>query len=542
MTPSFLVSRDLRVRLGWLRRVLPFAVFAAVLLYEVICFAVPSDMPQVLRFIGDLVVYGSIGPVVIWFTLNWIEQRVEESERALAAKAEAEREQAIAVQAARERERVLAAVCANSADAIVTFDNAGIIRTWNQGAAMIFGYSAEEMVGQPFARLVPPELLARGELEWLAEQMRQHDYVRNYRTERVTKDGRRVIIDLTRTALRNEQGEIIGTSAIARDITEQVRAEQAIQQLNLELETKVAERTRQLAAATEELRHRNAELEQANQELQKLDELKSEFVSMVSHELRAPLTNITGSLELLLEGDAPCYDRSHREMLQIVQEQTRRLTRLVQGILNVSRIEAGQLILQPQAFDIVALIEKVIGVWESRGVVNRFERPKTVNLPSVWADRDRTEEILFNLIDNAIKYSPEGAAIRLEAESDGEFVIVSVSDRGIGIPAEEIERIFTKFHRVERGDTMENYGHGLGLYICRRLVEAQGGRIWVESMLGEGSTFRVSLPLAGRGDLTAAGSKRAVSGRAAASSEAGAGVEERRRGGRHEQRTRARRR
>jgi signal transduction histidine kinase len=135
-----------------------------------------------------------------------------------------------------------------------------------------------------------------------------------------------------------------------------------------------------------------------------------------------------------------------------------------------------------------------------------------MNLPSVWADRDRTEEILFNLIDNAIKYSPEGAAIRLDAESDGKYVYVSVADRGIGIPEDEIDKIFTKFHRVDRSDASENYGHGLGLYICRRLVEAQGGQIWVESVLGEGSTFRFSLPLAGRAEIEPVGGKRQTPG------------------------------
>jgi signal transduction histidine kinase len=321
-----------------------------------------------------------------------------------------------------------------------------------------------------------------------------------------------VVVDLTRTALQNENGDMIGSSAILRDITARVRAEQAIQQMNLELETKVAERTTQLASATEALRRRNADLENANEALKKLDELKSEFVSMVSHELRAPLTNINGSIELLLEGDLPCYDRQHRELLQIVGEQTARLTRLVQGILNVSRIEAGHLVLQPQAFSIVGLIEKVIGVWESRGVSNQFEHPKSENLPSVWSDRDRTEEVLFNLIDNAIKYSPEGASIRLDAESDGKYMLVSVSDHGVGIPIDEIDKIFDKFHRVDRGDATETYGHGLGLYICRRLVEAQGGQISVDSVLGEGSTFQFSLPLAGRGEIEI-GRRQASGGR-----------------------------
>lgn len=512
MTWSSFASKDLRARLAWLRNVLPFAVFLVVLLYEAFNLLFLRNISESVHFLFDLILYGTVGPITTWFTINWISQRVEESEKALAAKAQAEREQQRALQAAREQERLLATVCSNSADAIITLDSDGIIKTWNRGAEMIFGYSAAEVLGKHFRLIVPPEVDLRGEIKWLADQVKQNGYVRNYETERIAKDGRRVVVDLTRTSLQNEKGDVIGSSAILRDITERVRTEQAIQQLNLELETKVAERTTQLASATETLRRRNAELEKANQELHKLDELKSEFVSMVSHELRAPLTNINGSIELLLEGDAPCYDRQHRDLLHIVGEQTARLTRLVQGILNVSRIEAGHLVLQPQAFSMVGLIEKVIGVWESRGVSNPFEHPRAENLPSVWADRDRTEEVLFNLIDNAIKYSAEGTSIRLDAESNGKYMLVSVSDHGVGIPSDEVEKIFDKFHRVDRGDSSETYGHGLGLYICRRLVEAQGGQISVDSILGEGSTFRFSLPLAGRGEIELGVNRRQSAG------------------------------
>ena len=515
MTTSFLGSKELRARFSGMRRVLPFAVFAAVLVYQAISVFFLQNYSQVVHYLADLIAYGIIGPLAAWFTFNWITQQVEERERALAAKTRAEAEQKRAEEAAREQERLLAAVCANSADAIISLDNHGHVTTWNRGAEMMFGYAAEEILGEHFKLIVPSEIEARGELEWLSEQMRETGFVRNYETERVAKNGRRVTVDLTRTAVRNEAGEVVGSSAILRDITERVRSEHAIQQLNLELETKVAERTSQLAAATEELRRRNAELVRANEELQELDELKSDFVSMVSHELRAPLTNINGSIELLLDGDSGCMQQEHREMLQIVSEQSQRLTRLVQGILNVSRIEAGQLVLQPQVFNIISLIEKVIGVWESRGVSNRFERPRGMNLPSVWADRDRTEEILFNLVDNAIKYSPDAATIHVDADANGQQVIVSVSDQGIGIPEEELAKIFDKFHRVDRRDASETYGHGLGLYICRRLVQAQGGQIWVDSVLGEGSTFRFSLPMAGRGELerTGSGRRQAVGGR-----------------------------
>jgi len=507
MTWNRLGARDLRTLLARLRRTLPLAILAAVVVYQVFSFILIRNVSDVLDLWADLVAFGILGPVVIWYTLRWISDQVELRERVITEKETIEQERQRAIEAARDQERLLAAVCANSTDAIITLDAEGVIKTWNRGAEMMLGYSPEEASGKHFSILVPRDIAERGEIEWLSEQVRTHGFVRNHQTERTTKDGRRVTVELTRTILYNERGEIAGYSAIMRDITARVHAEQAVLKLNLKLETKVAERTSQLAQATDELRRRNRELEEANAKLKELDQLKSDFVSMVSHELRAPLTNINGSLELLLEDDTSVSDRSKREMLQIVREQSMRLTRLVQGILNVSRIEAGQLVLQPQAFDILALIERVINAWETRGAPNPLVRPRARNLPSVWADRDRTEEVLFNLIDNAIKYSSEGMPVTLGANSNGEFIVVSVADRGIGIPEEEVSKIFEKFHRVDRRDSMEKYGHGLGLFICRSLIEAQGGEIWVESTLGEGSVFHFSLPLAGRvdalhGDIT----------------------------------------
>jgi len=500
MTWNRLGARDLRALLAGLRRTLPLAIFAAVVVYQVFSFFLIRNVSDVLDLFADVIAFGMLGPVIIWYTLRWISDQVEVRERVIAENEALERERQRAIEAARDQERLLAAVCANSTDAIITLATDGAIKTWNRGAEMMLGYTADEAIGKHFSILVPHDISARGEIEWLNEQMQTHGFVRNYQTERLTQDGRRVTIELTRTTLYTERGDIAGYSAIMRDITARVHAEQAVLKLNLKLETKVAERTAQLAQATDELRRRNHELEEANVKLQALDQLKSDFVSMVSHELRAPLTNINGSLELLLEDDRGVYDRSKREMLQIVREQSMRLTRLVQGILNVSRIEAGQLVLQPQAFDILALIERVINAWETRGTPNPLVRPRTRNLPSVWADRDRAEEVLFNLIDNAIKYSADAAPVTLNAQAHGEFVVVSVADRGIGIPEEEAAKIFEKFHRVDRSDSMEKYGHGLGLFICRSLIEAQGGQIWVESTLGEGSVFHFSLPLAGRAE------------------------------------------
>ncbi len=284
---------------------------------------------------------------------------------------------------------------------------------------------------------------------------------------------------------------------ITHQLIEKEKAEAKIRQLNRELEARVAQRTAELARAYEELRERNEALRAANEELKELDQLKSDFVSMVSHELRAPLTNINGSIELIL-ADENMDPETQRAMLRIISEQTARLTRLVQGILNVSRIEARKLEIHPEAVSVRPLMEDVVKQMMQATERHSFQLPEEP-LPPVWADPDRLQEILSNLLDNAVKYSPDGGVIRLEAKVLDDRMIISVSDPGVGIPARELNKIFEKFHRVDRGDARATYGHGLGLYISKRLVEAHGGDIWVESEVGAGSTFYFTLPLADAG-------------------------------------------
>lgn len=297
---------------------------------------------------------------------------------------------------------------------------------------------------------------------------------------------------------------------ITGQIKQKERAEARIRQLNRELEQRVARRTTELAEAYEELQERNKDLEALNEELKELDQLKSDFVSMVSHELRAPLTNINGSIELMLS-DGDMDPESRRTMLEIIGEQSARLTRLVQGILDVSRMEARKLEIDPEVVDVKPLMEKVIENLPQRESIHRFELPEG-RFPYVWADQDRLEEILANLVDNAIKYSPEGGTIKLSASRSDGWLVVSVSDPGMGIPAKELDKIFEKFHRVDRGDARSTYGHGLGLYISKRLIEAHGGDIWVESRVNRGSTFRFTLPLADEGKLDEAELELEVAG------------------------------
>ncbi|MFQ6058381.1 MAG: ATP-binding protein [Anaerolineae bacterium] len=464
-----------------LRWALPLLIFLVVISHQIFETFVIDQWGSAMRLASGILAYGFGGPILTWWTLSWIARNLAERERV---------EEKI-----REHEQHLASITAASADAIISLDAQGIIQSWNRGAELIFGYQEDEIVGQHFSVLVPEELKQKGELELLAKSAEEMGFVRNYETERITKDGRRVIVDLTMTLLTDRDGKVIGRSAILRDITVKKKVEEEIRRLNRELEARVAQRTKELESAYRELRARNEELQRANEELKELDRLKSDFVSMVSHELRTPLTNISGSIELMRGAcDNPTY--TCREMLSIVADQTNRLTRLVQGILNVSRMESKRLHLHRRALNILPLMERVVKNLEARTALHQFHLPGRDNLPPVWGDEDRVEEILTNLLDNAVKYSPEGGLIVLEAqELDGELVI-SVTDPGLGIPKKELNKIFDKFHRVDRGDARETYGYGLGLYIAKKLVEAQGGRIWVKSTVGKGSTFSFTLPLA----------------------------------------------
>ena len=463
------------INLHLLRWLLPFCSFAVGLAVEVIHDTVYH--PNTPEPFYEFILYALVGPLLLAVLLFIITRHADAQMRKL--------------HAVRASEQYLASIVAESADAIIGMDAHSIIRSWNRGAEQVFGWRAEEVVGKPVSLIVPAERL--GELEGIEQQMLREGHVRERATERIARDGRRVPVELTRTVLLDEHGTYAGSSAILRDVSERQHAEEAIRALNRELEAKVEQRTRELQQAYGELEARMHELEDANAKLQSLDRLKNEFVSMVSHELRAPLTNISGSLELM-RLDCARPNETCAQTFRIVNEQTERLGRLVKGVLNVARIEAGALYLQPSAFDLTELMDHVVATMHGRASGYRFRRIAETPLPSAFADRDRVEEVMLNLLDNAVKYSNEGSLISVQAAQQDGHIVVSVTDQGRGIAPEQQAHIFDKFYRVDGSDAQEIYGHGLGLYISRKLIEAQGGRIWVQSTLGAGSAFSFSVP------------------------------------------------
>ncbi|MBI3637383.1 MAG: response regulator, partial [Candidatus Rokubacteria bacterium] len=229
-----------------------------------------------------------------------------------------------------------------------------------------------------------------------------------------------------------------------------------------------------------------------------VDRMKTEFVSMVSHELRTPLTSIKGSLHLLLSEPALASDETNRQLVEISLSNTDRLIRLINDILDISKIEAGRIELQPAPHAVSewvgAAVAGITGFAELRQI--RVETHLAPDLPIVSVDSDRMVQVVTNLLSNAIKFSPEGSRVVVDADVHAAEIRVRVKDEGRGIAAADIPKLFQKFRQLDSRSVREVGGTGLGLAICRGIVEEHGGRVWVESDVGAGATFIVALPVA----------------------------------------------
>ena len=233
-------------------------------------------------------------------------------------------------------------------------------------------------------------------------------------------------------------------------------------------------------------------------ELRRLERVRQDFVANVSHEFKTPLTAIRGFAETLLSGALEDVDHRKR-FVEIIQEHAERLTRLTDDLLKLSTIEAGKMELELLTVNPADLVKMCVDTasFAAKKKQQAIKVDCARNLPAVRGDSGRLRDVLQNLLDNAVQYTPAGGQIIVSAVRDDGEIVFTVSDNGIGIPHAEQERIFERFYRVDEGRSREVGGTGLGLSIARHIAEAHGGRIWVESAIGQGSRFHFSVPIAG---------------------------------------------
>ena len=365
--------------------------------------------------------------------------------------------------------RRLADIVESTDDAVIAKDLNGVITNWNPAAEKLYGYQAEEVIGKPVEILIPPD--RPDEEPAILAKLRRGERIEHYETIRIAKDGSRINVSLTVSPIRNAAGEVIGASKIARDITEQKRAEQEREQL----------------LTSERVAREEAEI--ANR-------AKDEFLAVLSHELRTPLTAMLGWLAIV---------RGHRldkktteHAIETIERNAQAQAQLIEDLVDVSRIVGGKLNLEVRPIDLLPAIKAAIEV------VRPAAEAKSINIEindlsvgPVTGDPARLQQVIWNLLSNAVKFTPRGGSVHVnfqQADSSAEIVI---RDTGIGISKDFLPHVFERFRQAESAVTRSHRGMGLGLAIVRHLVELHGGTVTAASE-GEdqGATFTIRLPLA----------------------------------------------
>ena len=381
----------------------------------------------------------------------------------------------------------------------------GVLRRANPAMARIFGYDSLDEFLSNVRSLNSRIMVNPDHMLGFYEKVRKEGEVKRFEAEYYRRDGMAIWGSLNARAIYDDDGEFIFVEGILEDISDRKKAEQDLADLNRHLEQLVRERT-------EDLVNKARELEEANQRLRELDEMKSAFLSSVSHELRTPLTSILGFAKLLSKefgknflplasGDDRLVSKGRRiqENLAIISHEGERLTRLINDVLDLNKIESGRMGWRDGPLDMNEVIDGaanlVSGMFTQTDV--EFVSEVEPGLPIIVADRDRMQQVLINLLNNAAKFTVQGR-VTLRAFPRFGQLRVEVVDTGTGIHPEDQSEIFEKFHQTVTDDTMVDKpkGTGLGLTICREIIEHYGGRIWVESEVGKGSTFIFTLPSA----------------------------------------------
>jgi PAS domain S-box-containing protein len=348
----------------------------------------------------------------------------------------------------------LAAIVQSSDDAIVSKDFNGVITTWNDSAERIFGYKAEEAIGQHISLIIPEDRLE--EETQIISSIRAGRRVEHFETLRRTKSGKLVNLSITVSPIRDESGQIVGASKVARDITERIEIEHA---------------------------------------LREADRRKDEFLAILAHELRNPLAPLRNALAIFRSAKA--NESIQAQAREMMERQIHQMVRLVDDLMDISRITRDKITLQKEHITLESLLHNAVET--SRPVIDSFGHYLKVDLPPepVYIDGDmvRLSQVFSNLLNNAAKYTKRGGKISVSGRKEGDNVVIHVTDNGIGIPPKMMPRVFDMFLQVDSTIERSQSGLGIGLTLVKKLVEMHGGHVEAFSE-GEdkGSDFVVTIP------------------------------------------------
>ncbi|HEY2589684.1 MAG TPA: ATP-binding protein [Tepidisphaeraceae bacterium] len=364
----------------------------------------------------------------------------------------------------------LAAIVESSDDAIVSKSLQGIIRTWNKGAERIFGWRAEEVIGEAINLIIPPD--RQDEEPQILARLARGERVDHFETVRITKDGRLIDVSVTISPVRDASGTIVGASKIARDITLQKRFQQ-------------------------ELRQAKEAADQARAEAERISLMKDEFLATLSHELRTPLNAILGWAQVM-QAQAGSNE-GLAEGLTVIERNARVQAQLIEDLLDMSRIIAGKIRLDVQQVDLQDVISSAVA--SVRHAADAKEIRLQVVLDPlagpVRGDPGRLQQCFWNLLTNAIKFTPKGGKVQVALERVNSHVEVCVADNGQGIRPEFLPYLFERFRQADSTTSRRHGGLGLGLSIVKHLIELHGGDVWAKSPgVGQGATFCIELPVA----------------------------------------------
>ena len=380
------------------------------------------------------------------------------------------------------------AVVDTMVDSLIVVDQNENIVNVSKSTLNLLGYNKEKLIGLPLKQVIKPSDLEKK--EDAIKRILANDKLKDTEIELITKEGKFIPANVSASTIRDKHGTLEGFVFVARDITETKTFIHQLEEAKTKLEDRVQERTAELEKSKQRI-------ELQNIKLKKLDELRSNFLNITSHELRTPVTSIKGYIQMLLKQILGDITEEQRRGLEVVLRNTNRLDGLIQDILDISRLESGTMKFVPGKTGIGKIVmESVETMWSVANLKNiRINADVKDRIPELVVDQERVKQVLINLIDNAIKFSPDGSVINVRTKRQGDDVLFEVQDFGRGIPKNKQKRIFETFYQVDSGMDRKFDGAGLGLSVSRGIILAHAGEIWVRSTLNKGSTFVFTLPI-----------------------------------------------